>query len=83
MGTAQQVEAAHLMAEVCSRFDVPLAAAALQFAASSPQVHSVLVGASRPERVDELVALATLDLPAGLMDELERLAPPRSAWIPD
>lgn len=83
MGTAEQLEAARLMAEMCDRFEVPLAAAALRFAASLPEIQSVLVGVSRPERVGELAELATLDIPTALMDELETLAPSSDAWIRD
>ncbi|SDY64904.1 aldo/keto reductase [Herbiconiux ginsengi] len=83
MGTEQQVRAASLMAAACDRYGVPIAAAALQFAASLPGIDSVLVGASRPERVDETIRLATLDIPAELIEELDALTPGSDFWIQD
>jgi len=59
------------LAEICTRWDVPLAAAAVQFPLGHPAVTSVLVGCRSSVEVDEDVALFELDLPAGLWEELE------------
>jgi D-threo-aldose 1-dehydrogenase len=63
------------MEEVCREAGVPLAAAALQFSLRDPRVASTVIGVSRPERIDEIVELATLELPAGLAERLEALRP--------
>jgi len=83
MGTASQVEAAGLMYEACARFGVPLSAAALRFAAEAPGVDAVLVGASRPDRIDAFLDLAETEIPDELWTELETLVPPPGEWIPD
>ena len=56
--------------ETCARFDVPLAAAAVQFPARHRGVASVLVGCRTPEEVEEDVRLFALDLPEELWKEL-------------
>jgi D-threo-aldose 1-dehydrogenase len=58
--------------EICQRYDVPLAAAALQFPLAHPRVCTVLVG---PRTIDELeidLALFDADIPAGLWTDLRR-----------
>jgi D-threo-aldose 1-dehydrogenase len=59
------------LAEICTRWDVPLAAAAVQFPLGHPAVACVLVGCRSPAEVDEDVALFELDLPTGLWEELQ------------
>jgi D-threo-aldose 1-dehydrogenase len=59
-----------LLAEVCTRWDVPLAAAAVQFPLGHPAVACVLVGCRSSAEVDEDVALFELDVPLGLWEEL-------------
>jgi D-threo-aldose 1-dehydrogenase len=59
------------LAAICTRWDVPLAAAAVQFPLGHPAVACVLVGCRSSVEVDEDVALFELDLPAGLWEELE------------
>jgi D-threo-aldose 1-dehydrogenase len=56
--------------DACSRRDVPLAAAAVQFPRRHPAVASVLVGCRSPEEVEEDVMLSKLALPAALWQEL-------------
>jgi D-threo-aldose 1-dehydrogenase len=46
---------------------------ALQFSLRDPRVTSTVVGTSRPERVAEVVANATLPVPDALWDELAGL----------
>ncbi|MCP2335696.1 aldo/keto reductase [Actinomadura rupiterrae] len=55
---------------VCTRYDVPLRAAALQFPMRHPAVASVLVGCRTPEEVTENAALFALDVPEDLWKEL-------------
>ena len=62
-----RIEALHA---ACDRYDVPLAAAAVQFSTRDPRIVSTVVGVSRPERVDRLVELANTPIPPELWDEL-------------
>jgi D-threo-aldose 1-dehydrogenase len=52
--------------ELCNRFGVPLAAAALQFPLAHPAVVSVIPGLDSAERVAETVALYRTQIPAEL-----------------
>lgn len=54
----------------CMRHEVPLAAAALQFAQGHPAVTSVLPGVSGQGRVADTLALAATDIPAAFWHEL-------------
>jgi D-threo-aldose 1-dehydrogenase len=56
---------------VCSEHRVPLAAAALQFSLTDERIASTLIGISRPDRVQELLRLASLPLPRAVWDALE------------
>jgi D-threo-aldose 1-dehydrogenase len=64
---------ARAMEAACARYDVPLAAAALQFSLREPRITSTIVGLSRPERIASTVALARQPLPATLWSELETI----------
>lgn len=44
--------------EICQRYNVPLTAAALQFSLRDPRIASTIVGISRPERLEQTLALA-------------------------
>lgn len=48
----------------CRAFDVPLAAAALQFPLAHPAVASVLLGLGAPDQVDETIRLHAFPIPA-------------------
>jgi D-threo-aldose 1-dehydrogenase len=50
----------------CARFGVPLRAAALQFPLRHPAVTSVVVGARRPEEIEENTNSFEIDIPAEL-----------------
>ncbi len=54
------------LAAVCARFEVPLAAAALQFAAAHPAVASVIPGAQTAGEVEANVELMDVAIPPGL-----------------
>ena len=56
--------------EAGAKFNVPVAAAALQFSLRDPRIVSTIVGISRPERVADTVALATQVIPEPLWAEL-------------
>jgi D-threo-aldose 1-dehydrogenase len=57
--------------ETCSRWSVPLAAAAAQFPARHPTILSVLIGCRSPAEIEEDVRLFALDLPNELWDALD------------
>jgi D-threo-aldose 1-dehydrogenase len=69
------------MRRVCAEASVPLAAAALQFSLREPRVTTTIVGITKPERLAETVDLATLDIPAGVWSELDKLALPEELWL--
>ena len=56
--------------EICERYDVPLAAAAIQFPLAHPGVTSILVGARTPEEIAEDARLLETPVPDGLWAEL-------------
>jgi D-threo-aldose 1-dehydrogenase len=58
------------IAELCARHGVPLAAAALQFAASHPAVATVLIGPRSIAELDANLAAWNADIPVALWQEL-------------
>jgi D-threo-aldose 1-dehydrogenase len=73
--------AAHAIEDACARAGVPLAAAALQDSLREPRITSTVVGSSRPERLDQTLALAATPVPDELWDELAGLTPAREHWL--
>src|SRR5690606_23604343 len=65
---AREIEA------ICQRYGVPLAACALQFSVRDPRIISTVVGISRPERIEETIALLGHPIPDELWDEIAPLA---------
>ena len=59
--------------DVCDRFGVPLAAAALQFSTRDKRVSSTVVGVSSPARVEELLRNSAAHIPFELWSELEEV----------
>lgn len=57
---------------VCSRYAVPLKAAALQFPLGHPAVASVIPGARTPEEMEENVQLINHTIPSDLWEELRQ-----------
>ncbi len=55
---------------LCLRYQVPLAAVALQFSIRDPRITSTIVGISKPERLQETIWLSQMDLPAGIWEEI-------------
>ncbi|HYW88271.1 MAG TPA: aldo/keto reductase, partial [Chloroflexota bacterium] len=81
----EQVERTRRIEEICERFGVPLAAAALQFSLRDPRVTSTIVGVTRPERIEQTLKLAEIAIPDELWRELtmlpaEREDPERMRW---
>jgi D-threo-aldose 1-dehydrogenase len=73
--------AAEAMEAACLRYDVPLAAAALQFSMRSEVVSSTVVGVSSPERIAQTLELAAVAIPDELWAELEQSVPTSELWL--
>jgi len=67
----EMVERVRAMRDACLEFDVPLAAAALQFSLKDPRIVSTIVGMSRPERVQQSLDLAAHPIPAELWERID------------
>lgn len=67
------VERAQTLEAICQRYDVPLAAVALQFSLRDPRIISTIVGISKPERVSQTLTLSQCDIPDALWDEVTHL----------
>jgi D-threo-aldose 1-dehydrogenase len=67
---ADVLERTERILAICRAHDVPLPAAALQFAAAHPVVASVCVGSRTPEQQADSAALLELDIPAQLWQDL-------------
>jgi D-threo-aldose 1-dehydrogenase len=59
--------------EICNQYNVPLAAAALQFSLRDQRIAATVVGITRPERVQQTVELAQHPIPEELWAELANL----------
>jgi D-threo-aldose 1-dehydrogenase len=82
---ADMVAAVRRMAEICRRYEVPLAAAALQFSLRDPRIVSTIVGMSRPERIVQTLELARHPIPDALWPELDAVGyatddPEKDRW---
>ncbi|CAH1219649.1 D-threo-aldose 1-dehydrogenase [Paenibacillus allorhizoplanae] len=65
------IERARSLMKVCQEYDVPLAAAALQFSMRDSRVASTVVGMSKPERVAQTLELANYPIPSELWPALD------------
>jgi len=68
----ERIARARRLEEICSRFGVPLRAAALQFPLRHPAVCCVLTGARSAREIADNAAQFAAPLPAELWDELAR-----------
>lgn len=68
-----QLHRAFALDVLCQRYQVPLAAVALQFSLRDPRIASTIVGMSKPERVAETLTLAQMSIPDELWTEVARL----------
>ena len=55
---------------ICARHGVPTGAVALQFSLRDPRVASTVCGVTRPERVEQTLAWAALDVPDAVWAEI-------------
>jgi D-threo-aldose 1-dehydrogenase len=68
---ADLLERARAIADICQLYDVPLAAAALQFSLRDSRIVSTVVGMSRPERLQQTLELAAYAIPDELWLRLD------------
>jgi D-threo-aldose 1-dehydrogenase len=75
------LERAQRLDAVCARHGVPLKAAALQFPLANPAVNTILTGVRSIEELEENVAMARVEIPDALWQDLrrERLV---EDWVP-
>lgn len=78
---SETLDAIAAIETVCRAFDVPLAAAALQFSIRDERISSTLVGFSRPDRVDETLQLARWPIPDELWAGIEEHVPAQHNWL--
>jgi D-threo-aldose 1-dehydrogenase len=64
------IDRARKIQAVCARYEIPLAAAAMQFPALHPAVETVLVGMRSPEEIATNTACFNMPIPADLWAEL-------------
>jgi D-threo-aldose 1-dehydrogenase len=72
--SASTVDRVREMQRICTSYNVPLAAAALQFSLRESRITSTIVGISEPERVEQTLRLAEWPIPGKLWEELQPLA---------
>jgi D-threo-aldose 1-dehydrogenase len=65
------VERTRQLAAICEEYEVPLAAAALQFSMRDPRVTSTVIGITRPERVTQTLDLAAHPIPDELWSRID------------
>jgi D-threo-aldose 1-dehydrogenase len=70
--SSDMIAGATALAEVCRKYGVPLAAAALQFSLRDPRIVSTIVGMSRPERFRQTLELAAIQIPDELWPEMDQ-----------
>jgi len=73
------VERALAIEAICERYSIPLAAAALQFSLSDPRISVTIVGMTRPERIQQTLELASIEIPDEVWQEIDALGPPDQA----
>jgi D-threo-aldose 1-dehydrogenase len=71
--TPDLLRRARQMEEICKRYGLPLAAAALQFSLRDTRIVSTIVGMTRPERLAETLQLARQPIPPELWTELDSI----------
>ena len=59
----EQLARVRQLAALCDEYGIPLAAAALQFSTRDQRIASTVVGLTRPERLDETIALYRQPIP--------------------
>jgi D-threo-aldose 1-dehydrogenase len=66
---------------LCKDAGVPLAAVALQFSMRDPRVTSTVFGVTRPDRYDEILALAGQQIPGDLWSQIDQAVASPEYWL--
>ncbi|MEJ5943707.1 aldo/keto reductase [Pseudokineococcus basanitobsidens] len=66
---------------LCARYGTDLPTAALQHSLRDERVATTLVGMTRVERIDQVLAAAAAEVPEDFWAEAAELVPPREAWV--
>jgi len=79
------LERAKAISDICQEFQVPMAAAALQFSMRDERVTSTVVGVTKPERIAQTLELASFPIPDALWEALSAVEydtddPEASRW---
>ncbi|WP_345217139.1 aldo/keto reductase [Georgenia halophila] len=79
---SQPVEEAILgLRRLCAEYGTDIATAALQFSLRDPRVSSSIVGISKPERLEGVLAASATELPQEFWDRVEELCPAPECWL--
>ena len=73
--SADLLARAQRLEELCAQFQVPLAAAALQFSMRDPRIASTVVGISRSGRLAHTIALAQHPIPNDFWSTAQAIRP--------
>jgi D-threo-aldose 1-dehydrogenase len=79
-GAPALIAAANQMGRLCAEFDVPFAAAALQFSTRDPRITSTIVGMRTVADLEASIELDEIDVPAELWDALRAVELDPSTW---
>ena len=69
--TPETERAIRAVEAICAEAGIPLGAAALQFSTRDARIHSTIVGVSHPERLAEIEAWASWEIPGDVWEALE------------
>jgi len=67
----KMIDRIHQLTRICDAHEVPLAAAALQFSTRDSRIAATIVGMTRPERIEETLALLQHPIPDALWPALD------------
>jgi D-threo-aldose 1-dehydrogenase len=65
------VHRANRIAAICSEYRVPIQAAAIQFPRGHPAVKTIVLGMSKPDRIRQNLAWASMEIPTAMWERLK------------
>ncbi len=71
--TAESLEPVKAIEAICTKYQVPPGALALQFSTRDPRITSTVAGVTKPSRVQQTIDWANVELPDSLWTEIENL----------
>ena len=69
--SGENLDTVRTIESICAEHGIPTGAAALQFSTRDPRVTSTIIGVSKPERVQQTLDWATLEIPADAWQALD------------